>query len=283
MTTAITNGFIELPQGKIATLNNHYDLKQSHILAIHGWLDNAASFIPLMQSLPHFNWTAIDLPGHGHSFHRPQHSHYHFIDWVSDLATLIQQEFTEKVTLVGHSLGGMLATVIAGLYPELISKLVLIDSAGLVVQDENEDVKTLREALDSRSKQLKKYKTHHISIQAAIKARAQASDMKEASVKLLVERNLLETEKGFQWLSDNRLRTRSPIRLSRSQAKSIITNIECPVLLCLAEQGYDSIKQALTEFRPDYSNLRLENVAGGHHCHMDEVQSTAYFIDDFLK
>src|SRR3546814_6129023 len=41
------------------------------LLAVHGWLDNAASFIPMLAHLGDFDVVAIDLPGHGHSFHRP--------------------------------------------------------------------------------------------------------------------------------------------------------------------------------------------------------------------
>ena len=40
------------------------------LLALHGWLDNAASFIPLQGSLSAFDLVALDLPGHGGSAHR---------------------------------------------------------------------------------------------------------------------------------------------------------------------------------------------------------------------
>ncbi|NVK25415.1 MAG: hypothetical protein HWE10_10850, partial [Gammaproteobacteria bacterium] len=61
---------LALPQGNIAALQNEPKDGQEPVLALHGWLDNAASFIPLIQNIPTVNWTAIDLPGHGASFHR---------------------------------------------------------------------------------------------------------------------------------------------------------------------------------------------------------------------
>ena len=39
------------------------------VLALHGWLDNAASFIPLAGQLPHLDLVMLDLPGHGRSAH----------------------------------------------------------------------------------------------------------------------------------------------------------------------------------------------------------------------
>ncbi|HQC73883.1 MAG TPA: alpha/beta hydrolase, partial [Candidatus Competibacteraceae bacterium] len=41
------------------------------VLAVHGWLDNAASFDALAPLLPELRLVALDLPGHGHSAHRP--------------------------------------------------------------------------------------------------------------------------------------------------------------------------------------------------------------------
>ena len=48
----------------------------TRVLALHGWLDNAASFIPLAAALPGLDLVAIDLPGHGHSAHMPPGTQY---------------------------------------------------------------------------------------------------------------------------------------------------------------------------------------------------------------
>lgn len=271
---------LALPQGNIAALQNEPKDGQEPVLALHGWLDNAASFIPLIQNIPTVNWTAIDLPGHGASFHRPAHTYYHFIDWVSDLVSLIKMHFKSPIVIVGHSLGGMLATVLAGLYPELVKKLVLIDAAGLVTQEPSEGVQQLRQALDSRQMNTKQSKT--FSLPAAVKARMQSGDIAQPSAELLVKRSVIEVEGGWQWRSDKRLYSRSPIRLSEQQAQSIIESIHAPTLMCLASQGYPSIKQNFDKFRHCYQNLIKVDVTGHHHCHMDNPSETALAIRNFI-
>lgn len=272
---------IPLNSGIISGLENNHKPSQTPILAIHGWLDNAASFLPLIELLPNYNWTAIDLPGHGNSFHRPEHSHYHFIDWVSDLVNIIAVKYhNQPVVVVGHSLGGLLATVLAGVYPELVKQLVLIDSAGLVTQ--SEDVNGIRKALDSRLEQQTKQKTKHISIKAAVKARHSVGQLSLSSAELLVNRSITNSQDGFIWKTDKRLRTTSPVRLSDSQASSIIQNISAPVLICIAENGYEMVKNGYKKFKSDYSNLIKKQVTGTHHCHMDAPIDTANEIKRFI-
>ncbi|MFT6528900.1 MAG: pimeloyl-ACP methyl ester carboxylesterase [Psychrosphaera sp.] len=277
----INEGNIKLPSGIIAALENTHQPNQIPILAIHGWLDNAASFIPLMNELPEYNWTAIDLPGHGNSYHRPPHTHYHFIDWVSDLINIIDVKYGNKpVVIVGHSLGGMLATVLAGVYPELVKKLVVIDAVGLVTQSEG--ATEIRKALDSRIAQSKKQKTKHISLNVAIKARANAGKIKSTSAELLVRRNIDETEGGFEWKTDKRLRTSSPVRLSEQQSISIIQHIASPVMLFVAKDGYEMVKSGYKKYKSYYPNLIKKDVIGAHHCHMDEPIGIALEIKRFI-
>lgn len=279
----LINSELKLPQGSFAFLQNQHLTGQSEILAIHGWLDNAASFSNLIPAMPGYNWTAVDLPGHGHSFHRGKHSHYHFIDYISDLVDFIKVKYNTPVTLVGHSLGGMLSTIIAGLYPELIDKVVLIDAAGLMTQSSSDGATELRAALDSRKQQSDKVKSPTVNLETAVRARLMAGGLSAASARLLVLRNLTQHEQGYFWRSDNRLRTRSPIRMHTTQAKSIIENITAPVLILLAEQGYPEIKQGFAYYQGCYKDLICMNVPGEHHCHMDEPDACAQLIDRFLK
>ncbi|MBC8071680.1 MAG: alpha/beta fold hydrolase, partial [Deltaproteobacteria bacterium] len=59
------------------------------VLCLHGWLDNAASFDRLLPHLPGLRLVALDLPGHGHSQHKPAGSSYAFVDAVADVVEVL--------------------------------------------------------------------------------------------------------------------------------------------------------------------------------------------------
>src|SRR3546814_2132060 len=75
---------IDTPHGQMAALRAGRE-GAPRLLAVHGWLDNAASFIPMLAHLGDFDVVAIDLPGHGHSFHRPPGASYGLAEYLDDL------------------------------------------------------------------------------------------------------------------------------------------------------------------------------------------------------
>lgn len=300
---------LQTSSGRITGLTNTHFRNRPTVLALHGWLDNAASFIPLMSNMQDYNWIAIDLPGHGHSEHRPAKSHYHFIDWISDLTAIVDAILVSKpfahvqksnLILVGHSMGGMIASTFAGLYPDVFSKLVLIDAAGLITEPLDYGVEDVRAALNSRLRLTRpadqlvatpisspitpNYKSRiHKTLDSAVKARKKSGDISYKSAAMLVGRNIKETENGFEWLIDQRLKTFSPIRLSEPLAHKIIGEISVPTLICIAQNGFDSVKQNLLRYKGDYRYSTCVEVLGSHHCHMDEVTSVSKAIYAFQQ
>ncbi len=54
------------------------------VLGVHGWQDNANSFLGLVPFLPKdVRFVAIDLPGHGFSSHLPVGATYSIFSWVN--------------------------------------------------------------------------------------------------------------------------------------------------------------------------------------------------------
>ena len=98
------------------------------VLALHGWLDNAASFLPMAPHLGKVDLVAIDMLGHGDSTHIPAGYDYAFVDWMHDILDVLDALGWPQAHLLGHSLGGALATVVAAGAPERVLSLALIEA-----------------------------------------------------------------------------------------------------------------------------------------------------------
>lgn len=256
------------------------DNKLPPVLCLHGWLDNAASFTPLAQQLAGLPLLALEFPGHGHSAHRSQDAHYYFFDWVQDLVALCRQQQWQQLTIIGHSMGGMVATALAASFPELVAKLVLIDSLGFITDAPAHAAKQLREGINSRLKPTSG-KPRYANLQQAAVARTRQSDFALAEAMLLAQRGTEQVEDGVTWRADMRLRHSSVYRLSPEQAQALMRAVQCPVLAILATDSAFA-KQAKQQ-AVHYSQLQLVYVSGGHHCHMTQAAAVAKHIAAFVQ
>ena len=151
MSTNINIQEVEYQIGNLAVRGISCGEKQDNIvLCLHGWLDNAASFQPLLPYLTNKQVIAIDLLGHGFSAHRSLDAHYHFIDWVYDLLQLFTQNNWPEIDIVGHSMGAMIASAFASAFPEKVKSLTLIDSIGFISTEKKQTTTQLRRGLLSR-------------------------------------------------------------------------------------------------------------------------------------
>ena len=278
---------------KPTTASNDVDDETNDVvLCLHGWLDNAASFLPLFEPLseqfPQKQLIAIDWFGHGLSSHRSEDAHYHFIDWVYDLLQLFEVNQWENVDIVAHSMGGMVASAFAAAFPEKVKSLTLIDSIGFLSAKAEESTQQLRSGMLSRLKgqsfdnsKIKKRKNIHASQDSAIKARVNVSDLTYEHAKLIVQRGLISQQEGFIWRSDQRLRKTSPYRLTLAQAEQFIQDIKCPVQLVYGTKGMDMVTKGLKHFGPLFSQFHAIELDGGHHVHMEKPESLAMIIKKF--
>ena len=257
--------------------------QQPLLLCLHGWLDNAASFQPLMPYLNDYHVVAIDWPGHGLSSHRGPDAHYHFLDWVYELIALFRAQQWQAIDIVAHSMGAMVASAFAAAFPEHIRSLTLIDAIGILTSDTAETTVQLRKGLLSRLTRHVKPKSTHTTIESAVAARVSVSDLKTEHAALIVKRGIEQTEKGFIWRSDSRLRATSPYRFTLAQAKQLVADVTPPVQLIYGDKGMEMVTTGLACFGPLYQNLQQHKLLGGHHVHMEQPEQTAKLITELVK
>ncbi|KZZ37641.1 alpha/beta fold hydrolase, partial [Oleiphilus sp. HI0117] len=195
------------------------------VIALHGWLDNAASFLPLCNYLnldrPFY---AVEMAGHGWSEHRPSSSSYHLVDNVVDIAVFIDSvleqidDAGEKVTLIGHSLGGIVCSFLAASMPEKVDKLILLDSLGPLTDEIENVLPQLKKAVAKAAQTRESKKTIYPTKEMAIRVRMMGiGKVSKEAAQLLIERGTEEVEGGYIWRSDPKLLAPSMVRFSEKQ------------------------------------------------------------------
>jgi pimeloyl-ACP methyl ester carboxylesterase len=103
------------------------------VVLVHGYMDAAGTWDRVAPHLAAagFRVLAPDMRGFGDGPRAPTGSYYHFADYVFDLADLVDAlSPDEPVALVGHSMGGTIATLFAGAFPERVARVALLEGLG---------------------------------------------------------------------------------------------------------------------------------------------------------
>lgn len=257
------------------------------VLAIHGWLDNAASFDCLAEQidLSSARLIAIDLPGHGLSDHREKGQIYHLMDYVIDVVGVINALGLDQVVILGHSLGGIVGLLTAAAIPSKVSRLILLDSFGPMVDTSDQVAEQLKKAVSKICLATPRPPVVYPTIEDAVSARLRGfGKIEPSTARILLKRGLVKVASGYVWATDPRLREPSLVRLSESQVKGFMASVECPVCLIAASDGYVSLEAKHNPRLSYLSNLETYQVSGHHHFHLDgDVKETARIINQFIS
>ncbi|WP_096376398.1 alpha/beta fold hydrolase [Lysobacter enzymogenes] len=273
--------------GRLAGLRNGRT-QAPKLLALHGWLDNAASFVPLAPWLDGFDLVAPDLPGHGASAHLPVAAEYTLIAAARAALAVADALGWQHFHLLGHSLGGATASFVAAATPQRVDKLLLIEALGSLSESEERVGARLREAFAGMAaidgKQLRVFS----DIATAIKARVIANDLSEPAARLLVERGVAPVRgdggaAGFVWRSDPRLTLTSALRMNEAQMRALIRAIDSPTCMVWADPAQSYMPDAVRRERAALlRDGELHIHAGTHHLHMEQPQLVGELFSEFL-
>jgi len=255
------------------------------LLALHGWLDNAASFERLAPLLcGHFYIVAIDFPGHGRSGWRPPGTWYHYVDYLNDVLAAADALGWNRFALLGHSLGGAVASVLAAACPERVERLLLIEALGPLATAATKSLELLRKALHERAGVAEKSLRVFADAAIAVAARRQATGLSEDAAAALVARGIKAVPGGFSWSSDPRLTLTSPQRFVEEQIEIVLRGIGTPTLLILAQPEQPYLQREMIDRRAaQVSDIEVLRLAGTHHLHLEDPQPVAAAILDYIK
>ncbi len=253
------------------------------VLAIHGWLDNAASFDQLAPLLPHCRLVALDLPGHGFSEHRPSGAHYHFIDFVPDVLSAATALGWDRFALLGHSLGASIASFAAAIAPERVGQLALIEGLGPLSGKPADSPAVLQRSMTQLAQLAEKGLPLYASLEEAVQARSTAGQLSREAAATLAGRGTKPVQTGISWRSDPKLTLTSPLYLTEEQVLAFLAHIEAPTLLICGESGYLVKREFMAERYKRVPQLELKMLPGGHHLHMETPESTAHVLAQFFR
>ena len=240
------------------------------VLALHGWLDNAASFIPIAKHLNGIRLIAVDLAGHGLSDHRPEGWSYDIWHYVEDVVDIVNALNLTSFGLMGHSMGAVICTMAAAsVLKEQVTSMVLIDGLSPSPRDPKQAPQSLADYIRERQIPPENLPvSRYRSVKQAIRARAIGMyKVSRSSSELLINRGLRQQGEEWLWTTDVRLKLGSPARFTRDQSLAFIQAIECPTELIYAEDG--ELKEFIADNQQEMLHVTVHPLPGTHHLHMD--------------
>ncbi|MFK7827648.1 MAG: alpha/beta fold hydrolase [Oligoflexales bacterium] len=248
------------------------------LLAMHGWLDNAASFTSLAPYFESYDFYAIDFPGHGKSSHFPKSQAYQIFDYVRFGVSFIKEMGWESVYLLGHSLGASIALLMSAVLPKHVQGLCLVESLGPLTAVEQECASQYIKYIEQSLKKEKTDLSIYSSVSQAAKARATYSNVNQDSAEILAKRGTNEKDGTYTWCSDPRLRLASPQPLTEEQLESFLQRVKTQILLIVAHEGWVFDKYLVDKRASQLKNISRTHLPGSHHLHMEIPKEVASVI-----
>jgi pimeloyl-ACP methyl ester carboxylesterase len=260
------------------------------LLMVHGGRDHCRNWDWVANALrDDYHILAPDLRGHGDSDWMVG-GNYNTLDYVYDIAQLVHQNTTGPVKIIAHSMGGSIALTFAGLYPELVSRLIVIEGMGPSPKmlEETKELpveKRLTDWVDgmrrSSGRMPKRYKTLE---EALMRMQSENPHLSDEQARHLTVHGSIRNEDGtYSWKFDNYVRNFSPAQLPAKSVFQLYQRISCPTLLIRGMESWasDPEKDGRMQY---FQNARLENIPNaGHWVHHDQLDTFLNLTTDFLK
>lgn len=254
------------------------------LVALHGFMDTGATFFELARHLPN-QILAWDARGFGHSEQISASGTYHFFDYLADLDAWLSLEHPQPVILLGHSMGGMIASLYAGCRPERVRGVINLE--GWMISDSDPGQTPERVARWLQTRQEPQVFRELANLEAAME-RLQGQDprLSDTQAKYLAQAALesLPEGGGFRFRHDPRHRSPNPQPFRLDQALAFWRATSAPSLLMY---GSDSTIKKLSDWDLRLSAFpnarRVEIPQAGHNLHLHQPQRVAQAIIEWLE
>lgn len=258
------------------------------LFMVHGWMDVAASFQFLVDELKG-DWHVVSPDWRGFGESEWSHQKCYWIpDYLADLDALLElYSPDEAVRLVGHSLGGNVSTLYAGVRPERLRAFVNLEGLGLPGDAPEEAPTRMRKWLGEMqtAPTLSTYASR-----AAVAERLQKTNPRlpmDRAAFLAAHWSRVGVDGRFEILGDPAHKVINPYLYRADEAAAIWGAITAPVLWVMAR---DSDYAKRMDQHPGYAERiariplveRTWVAESGHMIHHDQPAKVSRLIEDFF-
>jgi pimeloyl-ACP methyl ester carboxylesterase len=257
------------------------------LIAQHGGFDHAHAMDWLAGELAR-DWRVIapDLRGHGDSAWSPD-ADYTMAAYLLDFAHLVEATGAERVTILAHSLGAMVTTRFAGLYPEKVARFVNIEGLSVVRRAARmgetypqrlRNWISLHRAAPHRS-------PRHYADETAARERMREKNptLPETMLRHLTHHALRPNADGtLSWKFDPRLNIWPVLDFPEAEIEALWQAVECPILFLHGENSFMPNPQTDGRIRHFRDARIVEYAHAGHWLHHDRLDDVLGDIKRFL-
>ncbi len=248
------------------------------MLLVHGGRDHCRNWDWVAEAFrDEYHIIAPDLRGHGDSQWSMGGS-YTMPEYVYDIAHLVDQKNMAPVTILSHSLGGMISLQYAGLYPDKVKSIIAIEGLGVSpLMMAKSAGKSINEKLIGWADELRKVSGRtprsYASLEDAFKRMQDENPhLSEDQARHLTVHGANQNEDGtYSWKFDNYVRIFRPYGLSPEEIRHLWSRITCPTLLIRGTESWASDPIEDGRFN-SFQNANVASIDGaGHWAHHDRL------------
>jgi pimeloyl-ACP methyl ester carboxylesterase len=256
-------------------------------LLLHGWMDAGGTFQFVADSLPATrSLVALDWRGFGESAW-PDDG-YWFPDYYADLDALLEQLSPDApAALIGHSMGGNIAMMYAGIRPERVRAVVCIDAFGLPRTRPEQAPERYRTWLMQlrEAQNFARFASHEAFAQFLSKRNRRLRPDRAAFIARAWSRSA--PDGGVVMRADPRHKRVNPVLYRREEAEACWRAIRAPLLFIVAADaesavrfGEDAAIERMRGFVPQLVAVTVDD--SGHMVHHEQPEALAAAIEQFM-
>ena len=269
-------------------INEWGDRDAPLLVLLHGFADAGACFQFVIDELQK-DWFVIapDWRGFGDSTYCA--TSYWFPDYLADLDVILEEYSpSEKVRLVGHSMGANISAMYSGVFPDRVAALVNIEGFGLRDSDPHDAPGRLRQWIES-SRSQQSYSNYQFFDEFAARIRRRSPHLTEERALFVAEQWASRGTDGVIRLKADRAhKLRNPVLYRRQEAEACWSRVAAPVLFIIGgETDFNSPDMRWVDPETPCGSFphltRLTIPDARHMVHFEQPRLLAAAIEEFLS